>query len=162
MSYILANYSSRIPLAGIISESELHSMLADLSRELIAKYRHASDFPDHLEDAFTELNSGDLDEQATIKEISDTLLLYIENIEHGESETNLFVASETESENWCDDIVDELAKYFLQKANGNHLVLDYSSFDGNRNDSCQLICHHRDGEAVIEGSESFLNRVLST
>jgi len=162
MSYVFTAYYTCVQLPVALSESGLRLMIFDLARSLVDKYRTANEFPSHLEEPFEDLNNGTFDEQAAIKEIANTIWLYIDEIVYGESETSFVVRSETDSDYWDDEIVDEAVCHFFEQTGRPFLLLNYSSFDGESSTSSQSICHRRNNVVAIESTTKYFEGALSS
>jgi len=162
MSYVFTAYYACVQLPEALSESGLRLMIFDLARSLVDKYRIVNEFPSHLEETFEDLNNGTFDEQAAIKEIADTIWLYIDEIVYGESETSFVVRSETDSDYWDDEIVDESVRHYFEQTGRPFLLLNHSSFNGYTASSSQSVCYRHNNVVVVESTTKYFEEALSS
>jgi hypothetical protein len=133
------------------SSDELHSLLLDLASSILDEYRETENSPECLDDLIWDIEQGEFScDDEIITAIADVAALFLCEIKHGESGTDLLVVNEYDSDYDDTDFLEKLVSYLFAKSHAPYFLIRESVFGRAGGYSHNWIGRYKDGAVVIE------------
>jgi hypothetical protein len=161
MSWNVECRYAMLKLHQVKSPEELHSLLLDLASSILDEYRETENSPECLDDLICDIEQGEFScDDEIITAIADVAALFLGEIKHGESGTDLLVVSEYDSDYDDTDFLEKLVSYLFTKSHDPYFLIRSAAFDKAGGYSHFWIGRHKDGAVVVEYLPDCLDALL--
>jgi hypothetical protein len=144
-------------MPGISSKEQLVELLNVYAQNILKMTDVIKDSPfDYLQDDVTGLSH-----EEAISKIVDQLLNYIKIEDITSQGASLLVEAHYEGEADSYDLCDEISKFLFSKTTNSYFLMRSAAADREGSYAHQWIGYRKDGEVVLETTESYFDRLFA-
>jgi len=157
MSWNIRHYHALLYLKGVPDQEQLDNIVSQYAEQLLRDLRSSSSLQEEL--GCLDIDY-DIDDHELLSCLNAAIKSFIKEVEFTERYTFVLIESEYDSENYCDEFVDYLARLFFPYSVDPYILLFCSSLDRTGAYGSQSVLYLHDNKFIQKNASEFLEAIF--